>query len=65
MSFMMSGAFLKGDRKDNKQLNKSIGYAVVAIVAYYVLQMIVPMLIWAVLIMVAWRIYLEYPKNKR
>jgi len=50
---------------DNKQLNKSIGYAVVAIVAYYVLQMIVPMLIWAVLIMVAWRIYLEYPKNKR
>jgi len=65
MSFMMSGAFLKGDRMDNKQLNKSIGYAVVAIVAYYVLQMIVPMLIWAVLIMVAWRIYLEYPKNKR
>jgi len=62
---MMSGAFLKGDRMDNKQLNKSIGYAVVAIVAYYVLQMIVPMLIWAVLIMVAWRIYLEYPKNKR
>ena len=65
MSFMMSGAFLKGDRMDNKQLNKSIGYAVVAIVAYYVLQMIVPYLISGVIGLIVWRIYLEYPKNKR
>lgn len=50
---------------DENQLNKTIGYAVLAIVAYYVLQMIVPFLIYGVIGLVAWRIYQEYQKNKR
>ena len=36
-----------------------IGYAVMAILAYYILQMIYPFLVWAVIGMVAWRVYLE------
>jgi hypothetical protein len=49
---------------DEQQLNKLIGYAVLAIIAYYVLQMIVPFLFWGVLGMVVWRIYLERNKFK-
>jgi hypothetical protein len=61
----MSGALLlKGDRMDNKQSNQMIGFAVVAIVAYYVLQMIVPFLIWGAIGLVSWRVYLEFNKRK-
>jgi hypothetical protein len=49
---------------DKKYVNKLIGYAVLAIVAYYVLQMIVPLLCWGVIGMVIWRIYLERNKYK-
>ena len=55
---------VKGDRMDDKQTNKLIGYAVGAIVAYYLLQMIVPFLIWGVMGMVAWRIYQEHNKHR-
>jgi hypothetical protein len=47
---------------DENQTNKLIGYAVLAIIAYYVLQMIVPFLIYGVIGMVCWRIYLERKK---
>ena len=50
---------------DEKYVNKLIGYAVVAIVAYFVLQMIVPYLMYGVVGMVVWRIYLEKQKHKR
>jgi hypothetical protein len=49
---------------DDKQTNKLIGYAVGAIVAYYLLQMIVPFLIWGVIGMVVWRIYQEHNKHR-
>jgi hypothetical protein len=49
---------------DVQQLNKFIGYAVIAIIAYHVLQLVVPYLFWAVAIMVCWRIYLERNKFK-
>jgi len=49
---------------DEKYVNKLIGYAVVAIVAYFVLQMIIPYLMYGVVGMVAWRIYLEKQKHK-
>jgi hypothetical protein len=49
---------------DEKQLEKLIGFAVVAIFTFYILQIIVPFLIWGVIAMVAWRIYLEFNKHK-
>lgn len=49
---------------DERYVNKLIGYAVMAIVAYFVLQMIIPYLMYAVVGMVAWRIYLEKQKHK-
>ena len=62
----MSGALLlKGDRMDEKNTNKFIGYAVVAIVAYYVLQMIVPFLFYGVIGLVGWRVYQEHQKTKK
>ena len=48
---------------DDKQLEKFIGYMVMAIFAY-ILQLIIPFLIWAVIGMVAWRIIQEYQKHK-
>jgi hypothetical protein len=49
---------------DDKQLEKFIGYMVMAIFASYILQLIIPFLIWAVIGMVAWRIIQEYQKHK-
>ena len=60
----MSGAFyMKGDLMDDKQMQKFIGYAVMLIITYYILQMIVPFLFWGVIGMVVWRIYLESKKH--
>ncbi len=44
--------------------NKMIGFAVMAILAYYILQMLVPYLFWAVIGMVIWRIVLERNRFK-
>jgi len=55
---------MKGDRMDDKQINKFIGFAVMAIIAYYVLQLIVHFLVWGVVGLVVWRIYQEFHKHK-
>jgi len=60
----VAGSLTLGGRMDVYQLNKLIGYAVIAIIAYHVLQLIEPYLFWAVAIMVVWRIYLERKKFK-
>jgi hypothetical protein len=57
-------SFLKGGRMDEKNINKFIVYAVMAIIASSILQMIVPFLFWAVIGMVAWRVYQSYNKYK-
>jgi hypothetical protein len=49
---------------NEKEINKFIVYAVLAIIASSVLQMIVPVLIWGVIGMVALRIYQSYNKLK-
>jgi hypothetical protein len=49
---------------DEKEHNKLIGYAVLAIIAYFILQALVPYLIWGVVGLVCWRIYLEFQKHK-
>jgi hypothetical protein len=49
----------KGSLMDKKQVNEFIGYALLAIFVSYILQMVVPFLMWAVVIMVIWRICLE------
>ena len=49
---------------DNKTSNQLIGYAVLAIIAYYLLQMIIPFLIYGVVGLVIWRIYQEYKNHK-
>ena len=50
---------------DEKQINKFIGYAFLVIFASYILQMIVPFLIWMVIGTVFWRMFQEYYKHKR
>jgi hypothetical protein len=49
---------------DENYTNRAIGYALFLIIAYYILQMILPLLWWAVVIMVVWRICLERNKFK-
>ena len=49
---------------NEKDMNKFIVYAVMAIFASYILQMIVPFLIWGVIGMVALRIYQAHNKYK-
>jgi hypothetical protein len=49
---------------NEKEINKFIGYTIMLIFASYILQIIVPFLIWAVIGMVALRIYQSYNKYK-
>jgi hypothetical protein len=49
---------------DEHQIDKAIGFAVMLLIAFYLLQMVVPLLIWAIAILVAWRVYLAYHKHK-
>ncbi len=44
--------------------NKIIGYMVMAIVAYYVLQIIVPFLIWGLIGLVVLQIYWANRRNR-
>ncbi|MEI8287890.1 MAG: hypothetical protein WCH99_00340 [Verrucomicrobiota bacterium] len=50
---------------DDKQINTIIGYAVVAIVAYYVLSAIIPFLIAGVIGWVVLKAYAQYQRNKK
>jgi hypothetical protein len=61
---MVPGRLQKGDRMDDKQQNQLIGYAVVAIIAYHILQAVVPFLIYGVIGVVMWRVYREINKPK-
>ena len=49
---------------DEQQNTKLIGYAVMAIIAFYILQMIVPFLIYGAIGLVIWRVYHEHQKYK-
>jgi len=49
---------------DENQLNKLIGYTVLAIIAYHVLQLVAPFLFYGVIGMVVWRIFQEHQKHK-
>lgn len=42
---------------DEKQINQFIGYAVVAICAYYILQMILPFLFVGLVCVVIWHLF--------
>jgi hypothetical protein len=44
---------------------KVIGYAVVAIIAYYVLAAIVPFLIWGVIGWLVFKAYQQYQRSKK
>ena len=44
--------------------SKIIRYLIAAIVAYYILQIIMPFLIWGLLGLVAWQIYLAYHRGR-
>jgi hypothetical protein len=50
---------------ENKHLNKFIGYAVLAILAYYLLQFVIQYLIYGVIGLVVWRVYIEHLKRKK
>ena len=49
---------------DENNFNKFIGYAVLAIIAYYVLQLILPFLFAGIIGIVVVRAYQEYQKFK-
>ena len=44
---------------DEKQIEKSIGYLVVVILAYHIVGLFVDFLVWAVISLVVLRVYLE------
>jgi hypothetical protein len=55
---------MKGDPMDEHQIDRAIGFAVLLIIAFYLLQMVVPLLMWAIAALVAWRVYLAYHKRR-
>jgi hypothetical protein len=44
--------------------NKLIGYLLIAIVAYYVLSAIMPLMFWALVVCVIWRLYVDHNKGR-
>jgi hypothetical protein len=49
---------------DEKQLNKTIGYAIAIIIGYYIIGVFIPMLTWGVVGLIAFRIFSEHQKHK-
>jgi len=49
---------------DEHSSNKLIGSMILAIIAFYILRMIVPFLICCVIGLVIWRVYQEHQKHK-
>jgi len=47
---------------DERQINKFIGQGIVVIIVYFILQAIVPFLIWAVILMIGFRYFQEWKK---
>jgi len=47
-----------------KNINKLIGYAVMAIFAYVILQAVIPYLIWGVIIWVVFKAFYQFNKHK-
>ena len=47
---------------DEKQINKTIGYAIVIIIGYHLIGVFIPMLTWGVVILVVFRIYQVHRK---
>jgi hypothetical protein len=61
----MSGALLwKGFLMDENQLNKLIGYAIILLFTSLILQMLTPILMWAVGILIVVRIMLAFNQHK-
>ena len=50
---------------DEKQLNKTIGYAIVIIIGYHIIGVFIPMLTWGVIGLVVFRIYQAHQKYKK
>ena len=50
---------------DDKQITKLIFYAVTAIATFYILEALVPFLIWGIVGLIAWRVYQEYQKSNK
>ena len=50
---------------DDKEFNKAIGYGILIVCAYYILQFMIQYLIYGVIGLVILRIFMEYQRNKR
>lgn len=50
---------------DDKEFNKAIGYAVLAICGYFVLQFVIQYLIYGVIGLIGLRIFMHYQRNKK
>ena len=44
--------------------NRLIAWMVIAIVSYYALQVVLPLLIWGLVGLVAWQIYWAYRRGR-
>jgi uncharacterized membrane protein YraQ (UPF0718 family) len=60
----MSGALLLKRTMMRENENKIIGYMIIAIIAYYILEIVVPFLIWGVIIWGVFKAWMEYQKHK-
>ena len=49
---------------DEKQIDRTIGYAIVVIIGYHLIGVFIPMLTWGVIGLVAFRIYQATQKHK-
>ena len=50
---------------DQRNIDKTIGYAIAIIIGYYIVGAFIPMLTWGVIGLVAIRIYQQYNQNKK
>ena len=50
---------------DEQQINKTIGYGILVIIAYHIIGVFIPMLTFGVIGLVVWRIYQEFNKYKK
>ncbi len=48
---------------DENQINKTIGYGIMVIIAYHLIGMFIPVLTFGVIGLVVWRVYQEINKH--
>jgi hypothetical protein len=61
---MVSGRFTERKPMDERQINKTIGYAIVIIIGYHIVGVFIPMLTWGVVVVIVIRI-IQFSQNNK